>query len=304
MVQNTNEPVEVMQRSGVGSSVNSWAALADDTPVFARGDASAAARVAAVILDDARKIRRMYEKQMMSRNVDSRMLELHELLHDAERYGLAAQRHGVECLTARLRDDTSLVEQISAQTFEKTQLAARALADALNLIGSATREVSLDETAMAAASPDATPDTRTERLDVLDEPESERRAARADRARRIRPVPEQAPPLTHSRQYSLGDEPWPARNAQEEEEAEAEASDRTDPTVELLAMPVSIDVIDGELSTPESAEAGQLEVLGSSEKRAPGSPTQVWLYRGLVVVLVALIALGLWLLLSDNSFIG
>ena len=297
MAQKINEPVGVIQRSGVGRSVDAWAVLAEDTPVFARGDASAAARVAAAVLDDARKARREYEEEMASVDVDSRMLELHEYLHDAERYGLAAQRHGVECLTARLRGDTSFVEQISAQTFEKTQLAAEALGNALNLIesGITPREVPLE----------MPPEVPRERIDVVDDPESERRQARAHRARRLRPIPEKTPPVTQPRQYSLAHEPpWPPQKTRVKE-AEAEASPPPIPTVESPAPSVSPDVIAArELSTPGSSHGAQLEVLATSKMGVKDSPAQLWLYRGLVVVLVMLIAVGLWLLLSDNSFIG
>ena len=217
MAQNINEPVAVLQRSAVGASVDSWAVLAHDTPVFARGDSSAAARVAAAILDDARKIRRAYEEEMLSMNVNQRMLELHELLHDAERYSLAAQRHGVECLTARLRDDTSLVEQISAQTFEKTQLAAAAVGDALRLI---------DAVNTPSESPsEVPPEVPVERIDVLDDSESERRAARADRARRIRPVPEQAPSVAQPRQRSSPMSRGRRRNARRRGRSGASDSD-------------------------------------------------------------------------------
>ena len=94
MAQNINKPGAVLQRSGVGTSVDSWAVLAEDTPVFAAGDSSAAARVAAAILDDAREIRGAYEEEMLSMNVNPRMLELHELLHDAERHSLALNASG------------------------------------------------------------------------------------------------------------------------------------------------------------------------------------------------------------------
>jgi hypothetical protein len=293
MAQNINEPVAVLQRSGVGTSVDSWAVLAEDTPVFAAGDSSAAARVAAAILDDAREIRRAYEEEMLSMNVNPRMLELHELLHDAERHSLAAQRHGVECLTARLRDDSSSVAQISAQTFEKTQLAAVALGDAFRLIDAANTP---GERAL-----EIPPQVPAERIDVLDDSESERRAARADRARRIRPVPEQIPSVAQPRQRSLTDQPWQRRNARDEK-TEARPSN---PTVEQPAQPHSTDIVATRgLSTVGFSEAVQLEVLASSESRARDSPAQMWLYRALIVVLVALIAVGLWLLLSDNAFIG
>lgn len=301
MVQKTNEPIGVIQRSDIGRSVDAWAVLAENTPVFASGDASAAARVAAAILDDARKIRREYEEQMASADVDSNMLELHEYVHDAERYGLAAQRHGVECLTARLRGDTLLVEQISAETFEKTQLASEALGNALNLVEGVPTpgEVPLE----------MPPEVPRERIDVVDDPESERRQARAHRARRLRPIPEKSPPVTQPRQYSLTQQPpWPPRNPRPKlrlRETEAAESPPPIPTIEPPVQSVSTDVIVArELSTPDSSQAAQLEVLATSRMGVKDSTAQMWLYRGLVVVLVALIAIGLWLLLSDNSFIG
>ena len=67
----------------------------------------------AELLTDARRLRGLHGDQIVVAPSGSPEHELHVNLHACERSALAAQRRGVEALTARLRSDDALLASIS-----------------------------------------------------------------------------------------------------------------------------------------------------------------------------------------------
>lgn len=327
MAQQTDDETTATGVRARLSSLDDWALLSQRTPNPAQGDTSSAARLAAAMLDDTRKLRTRFGDQMLDIGARPEALRLHELLHLAERNALAAQRHGVESLTARLRNDDDAVREIAIKTFDRVEQAA----DALRAGGLLADELAgpdvptlIDDTLAPVVEVDEDPDPglgsnsspgNDPDLD-LDADRVSARLQRATSMRPTKPIPEQpATPSTDSFEYEPVTD-WPAwtahessidrptNNRTEETNGATRSADEPVAPVELIAEPV---VDSGDTGAFGRVAAGAvLEVLDedASEKIAQQIRQRRALDLIMVFVLLALIALGLWLLLSGSSFVG
>ena len=98
-----------------------------------QADTAEMARVAADLLTDARRLRGLHGEKIVVAPSGSPEHELHVNLHACERAALAAQRRGVEALTARLRNDADLLASISAAALTDLEASARSLLGASSL---------------------------------------------------------------------------------------------------------------------------------------------------------------------------
>ena len=98
-------------------SVSAWAQLRDATGDPSSCDPSEAALVAAAVLADVRAVRDQHGHELMDSAAGTSTRQLANTLNSIERLALAAQRLGVEALTARLRYDLAGVEQRSADMY-------------------------------------------------------------------------------------------------------------------------------------------------------------------------------------------
>jgi hypothetical protein len=126
------------------SSLASFRALSAHSANVGRIDTTDVARVAAELLTDARQVRGMHSDAIVVAPSESAEHELHVNLHACERAALAAQRRGVEALTARLRNDDDLLDDVSTQAFADLEASARSLLAAASLSDQLRSAVAID----------------------------------------------------------------------------------------------------------------------------------------------------------------
>ncbi len=114
-------------------SLASFRALSTTLAAHDRADTADMARVAGEFLTDARRLRGLHGDAIVVAPTGSAEHELHVNLHACERSALAAQRRGVEALTARLRSDDELLASISTAAMSDLESSARALLGASSL---------------------------------------------------------------------------------------------------------------------------------------------------------------------------
>ncbi len=114
-------------------SLTSFRALSTTLAANDHADTADMARVAGEFLTDARRLRGLHGDAIVVAPTGSAEHELHVNLHACERSALAAQRRGVEALTARLRSDNELLASISAAAMTDLESSARALLGASSL---------------------------------------------------------------------------------------------------------------------------------------------------------------------------
>lgn len=276
MAHRTNE--EETRNGGPGSisalsssAIEAWVGLHERTPDVHAGDTTAAARLAATILAEARALRARFSDRMFTFAVEPGVLELQDLLHQTEKNALAAQRHGVESLTARLRNDDENVRDIAARAFDRLDDAAVALQRSLAVADALTGSTGRDN-------------TKVHRITYAD-PAAEL-IPPTEPMRRRRPIPESRDQPKHA----AGSYPLHAVLPEPE---------RDDQPVEPP--------VEGEqrkMSTALVRRNTDLVAVDSSSAPGVYSVRQLWRLRLLAAVLVGLVILGLWLLLSDNALTG
>ncbi len=114
-------------------SLASFRALSTTLAANDRADTADMARVAGEFLTDARRLRGLHGDAIVVAPTGSAEHELHVNLHACERSALAAQRRGVEALTARLRSDDELLASISTAAMADLESAAQSLLGASSL---------------------------------------------------------------------------------------------------------------------------------------------------------------------------
>lgn len=121
-------------------SVRAWVELRDSTPDPTACDTSDAALVAAAVLADVREVRDSHGEVILDTPAGSAGRRLVNELNSIERLALAAQRLGVEALTARLRYDHDLMATACADMFWHLSEAAESLKGLEDLRTSARSE--------------------------------------------------------------------------------------------------------------------------------------------------------------------
>lgn len=151
------------QTSDIGQllSVRAWVELRDSTPDPAACDTSDAALVAAAVLADVRAVRDSHGEVILDTPAGSAGRRLANELNSVERLALAAQRLGVESLTARLRYDQDLMATSCADMFWHLSEAAELLNGLEDLRASALAEADGDRLSVVDVEPD-------DQLDVID----------------------------------------------------------------------------------------------------------------------------------------
>ena len=127
------EPMASPAHHAALPSLTAFRALSTQRAADGQADTAEMARVAADLLTDARRLRGLHGEKIVVAPSGSPEHELHVNLHACERAALAAQRRGVEALTARLRNDTDLLASISSAALTDLESSARSLLGASSL---------------------------------------------------------------------------------------------------------------------------------------------------------------------------
>lgn len=301
--------------------VHRWRSVRDRTPDPGRLDTAVAASIAAEMLNECRVLRRRFGDLMFGVDSEPRALRLHELLHLTERHALAAQRHGVEALTARLRSDEQAADDVARELFDRVEAAAGMLSESLilaDLLSSVTRDHLVDGPARVGSDGSGFPSSADAERVV-------ERMERADRMRRHRPIPDTfattpAPTIDeYERREDLG--PGAASIGDHDVDDGLDTDLDQPPTqivepIELRAEPVAADddpvdedrdgVADEATNVDETdvrtSSVAELVVLDREARgaRIHAGPRDILL----LLLLLGLIAVGMYLLLSGNSIIG